>query len=79
MNNTSIKLTGFTFAPVNVQEMVKFYNNVFNTELTPFEAFGTTIYQGKLAGYDLTFCPNDILDIRAEKTASSFLWRSVIL
>lgn len=47
--------------------MVQFYNAVFQAGLEPFEAFGTTLYKGKLAQVDLLFCPNDILDIKAEK------------
>lgn len=62
-----MELTKITIAPVNTDKMVRFYNAVFNTELQPFEAMGTTLYNGQLAGVPLLFCPNDILDIKAEK------------
>ena len=62
-----MKLTKITIAPVETEKMVRFYDAVFNTQLRPFEAMGTTLYNGQLAGVPLLFCPNDILDIKAEK------------
>ena len=62
-----MKLNKITIAPINVKKMVQFYNAVFDTNLKPFEAIGTTFYNGQLAGIDLLFCPNEILDIKAEK------------
>ena len=62
-----MNLTKITIAPVNVDEMVQFYDAVFDTQLKPFEAMGTTLYNGRLAGIPLLFCPNEILGIKAEK------------
>ena len=62
-----MELTKITIAPVNVENMVIFYDAVFDTQLKPFEAMGTTLYNGQLAGIPLLFCPNEILDIKAEK------------
>ncbi len=47
--------------------MVHFYNSVFAADLQPFEALGTTLYRGQIAGLRLIFCPNDLLNIQAEK------------
>lgn len=66
------QLEGITIAPVAVAPMVAFYNAVFDANLTPFAAFGTTLYQGQLAGLRLLFCPNDFLQIQAEKNRQQF-------
>ena len=62
-----MKLKGFTIAVTDVAAMVRFYNAVFGTNLQAVEAFGTRLYRGELAGYALTFCPNSLLAIKAEK------------
>lgn len=62
-----MKLRGLTIAVTNVDPMVRFYNEVFASNLQPYQAFGTTLYRGELAGIALTFCPNDLLEINAEK------------
>ena len=65
--STNIRLTGFVFSPIDVPAMVHFYNAVFDSDLRPFEALGTTLHRGQIAGLRLIFCPNDLLEIRAEK------------
>ncbi|MFT5195903.1 MAG: putative enzyme related to lactoylglutathione lyase [Cellvibrionaceae bacterium] len=62
-----MQLKKITIAPVKTAEMVQFYNAVFDAQLEPFSAFGTTLFSGTLAGIELLFCPNEILDIKAEK------------
>lgn len=62
-----MKLKGFTIAVTNVDAMVRFYNAVFDADLQPIQAFGTVLYSGELAGFVLTFCPNSLLQIEAEK------------
>ena len=62
-----MKLRGLTIAVNEVDKMVSFYNGVFASNLQPYAAFGTVLYQGKLAGLDLTFCPNELLEIKADK------------
>ena len=63
----NIQLIGFVFSPVDGPAMVKFYNSVFGCGLQPFDALGTTLYRGQIAGLRLIFCPNDLLEIQAEK------------
>lgn len=62
-----MQLKGFTMAAVDMDAMVRFYNVVFAADLQPFDAFGTVLYSGELAGYPLTFCPNTLLAIKADK------------
>ncbi|MCA9964628.1 MAG: hypothetical protein KC423_10310 [Anaerolineales bacterium] len=72
MDQPHIELAGITIAAVDVTQMVQFYNAVFAADLHPFAAFGTTLYRGQLAGLQLVFCPNDFLQIQAEKNRQQF-------
>ncbi|KAA3665454.1 MAG: VOC family protein [Chloroflexi bacterium] len=72
MENIKIELEGVTIAPINVAAMVHYYNVVFAANLEPFAAFGTTLYRGQLARLRLIFCPNDFLNIQAEKNRQQF-------
>lgn len=58
-------LDKFTIATTHTEAMVAFYNAVFHAGLTPIA--GTPFYAGSLAGFALMFCPNDIVQIKAEK------------
>ncbi len=62
-----MKLKKIIIASVETEKMVRFYNGVFASGLEPFDAFGTVMYRGQLAGIELLFCPNEILGIEAEK------------
>lgn len=62
-----MKLKGLTIAAHEVDQMVRFYNEVFASNLQSYQAFGTTLYRGELAGFELTLCPNELLEIKAEK------------
>lgn len=63
----SIRLTGVTIAAANMALMCRFYDGVFVANLKPFDAYGTTLYRGNLAGVELVLCPNDLLQIEAPK------------
>lgn len=63
----NIQLAGVTIAATNMDLMQRFYNAVFTANLKPFDAYGTTLYRGKLAGVELVLCPNDLLQIEAQK------------
>ena len=67
MTDSKFQLAGFTFAIVDIRTMVKFYNDVFDCKLKPFQAFRTKLYRGQLAGFNVLFCPNKILEIEAKK------------
>ncbi len=62
-----MKLKKIVIASVETEKMVRFYNGVFASGLEPFEAFGTVLYRGQLAGIELLLCPNEFLGIKAEK------------
>lgn len=62
-----LALRGITIAALNMPAMVDFYDTLFDADLEPFEAFGTVLYRGLLAGFPFLLCPNDILGIEADK------------
>jgi predicted enzyme related to lactoylglutathione lyase len=72
MSGTEMKLSGITVAVNKLNQMVGFYNNVFAAGLKPFEAYGMHLYEGKLAGIKLVFCPNDAAGVRAEQNRHQF-------
>ena len=56
-------------------EIVRFYQILFGTELRPTEAYGTTLYNGSLAGISLTICPNEIAGVEAEQSRHQLAFR----
>ena len=63
----TIQLAGVTIAVTNVAAMCQFYDAVFAAGLKPFAAYGMTLYRGRLAEVELVLCPNDLLQIEAQK------------
>lgn len=62
-----LALRGITIAALNMPAMVDFYDTLFEADLEPFEAFGTVLYRGQIAGFPFLLCPNEILGIEADK------------
>ena len=62
------QLIQMTLATTRTVEMVKFYDTLFGTGLKPTEAYGTTLYNGNLAGIPLTICPNEIAGVQPEQS-----------
>ncbi|MGJ3237959.1 MAG: VOC family protein [Anaerolineae bacterium] len=60
-----MKLDQFTIAVTNMKAMVAFYNAVFDAGLVAIP--NSPFYAGKLRGFDLLFCPNDVAEVQAEK------------
>ena len=58
-------LDKLTIAVTDGPAMVAFYNAVFDAKLQAIE--GTPFHIGEIAGVALMFCPNDILEIEADK------------
>lgn len=68
----NFKLRKITIAVTNIDKMVSFYNNIFNCNLKKVEAYGTSLYQGKLAGINLLLCPNEIANVKAQQNRQQF-------
>lgn len=62
-----MRLAGVTIAATHIDQMRRFYDAVFAANLEPFAAYGTTLYRGEVAGVALVLCPNDLLQIEAQK------------
>lgn len=61
-----------SIATVNMREMVKFYNTVFDASLIPHQFGNHIVYRGSLDGMDITLTPNDLLNIRKERNPVQF-------
>lgn len=75
MPESLVQLTQMTLAATRTAEMVKFYDTLFGTGLKPTEAYGTTLYNGNLAGISLTICPNEIAGVQAEQSRHQLAFR----
>jgi predicted enzyme related to lactoylglutathione lyase len=60
-------VTKVTIATKDTDKMVSFYKEIFEVNFTSFEAMGVTLYSGTLGNVTLMFCPNELLQIKAEK------------
>lgn len=61
-----------TLAATHIARMVAFYNAVLDARLEPFEAYGTTLFEGHLGGISFIICPNEVLGVRAENNRMKF-------
>ena len=63
-----VKLTQIAIAATNVEEMVAFYNEVMDANLTAVPAFGDMVFHtGALAGLNIVLVPNGIAGVNAEQ------------
>ncbi len=68
-----MKITGLTIAAVNMKRMVAFYNAVFDANLKETVHIGAEqFYGGRMAGFELTLCPNAIAGVVAEQNRQQF-------
>jgi catechol 2,3-dioxygenase-like lactoylglutathione lyase family enzyme len=66
-----MKIGRVTIAVTNMPAMLRFYNGVFEADLTLIG--GTEFYAGTLAeGISLLFCPNDIAKVEAKQNRQQF-------
>jgi catechol-2,3-dioxygenase len=75
MSTSSVQLKQMTLATTRTVEMAKFYDTLFGTSFQTTEAYGTTLYHGKLAGIPLTLCPNEIAGVEAEQSRHQLAFR----
>ncbi|MBN3554263.1 VOC family protein [Fictibacillus nanhaiensis] len=72
MNGISFAISQITIAYNQEDEMVNFYNQLLNAELSPFKVGDFRFYKGKIGEIGLLFCPNEMLGIKAEKNNIQF-------
>ena len=66
------KISQITIAVTNMDAMVKFYENVFGLKLQSFDAYGSTLYSGKMGDFVLMLCPKEVAGVTAEQTRHQF-------
>ena len=71
-NNNDFKIVKVTIAITKVNEMVKFYKNVFNINFKESPVYGTTLYSGKFGDLNILLCPNEIAGVKAEQNRQQF-------
>jgi len=59
-------------AVVNMEEMVKFYEEVFKTKLNGFEVQGMKMYNGTIHGLTFFLAPVEITGVVAEQSRHQF-------
>ena len=64
----TVQLTKMTLATTRTDEMVKFYDVLFDTQFQPREIQGVTFYNGRLGGIPILICPNEIAGVEAEQS-----------
>ncbi|QQS31103.1 MAG: hypothetical protein IPM47_09375 [Sphingobacteriales bacterium] len=73
MNNQNpIQINKITLASTDIESMVLFYSQVFSCKFVPKQAYGTTLYAGKILGLNLLLCPNEIAGVKAEQSRHQF-------
>jgi predicted enzyme related to lactoylglutathione lyase len=70
MSTSFPQLARMTLATTRTEEMVKFYDTLFQTNLQANVAFGTIIYRGTFAGIPLMICPNEVAGVNANAEQS---------
>jgi predicted enzyme related to lactoylglutathione lyase len=72
MSGISFAISQITIAFDQENEMVEFYNQLLNADMSPFKANDFIFYKGKIGEIGLLFCPNKMLGIKAEKNNIQF-------
>jgi predicted enzyme related to lactoylglutathione lyase len=65
-----MQIDKLTIATTYTEKMVAFYNTVFNTNLNAVAQ--SPLYAGHIGNLELVFCPNTIVNIKAEKNRIQF-------
>lgn len=70
MNN--YKIEGMTIAVVDMENMLKFYSNVFNIQFSAKEMFGSKLHFGKWDNLNLLLCPAEVAGNTAKQNRHQF-------
>lgn len=66
------QIPGLTVAVTNMEEMVSFYENVFDMEFQAISKYNSTLYEGNWGGFDMLFCPAEIAQNTATQNRHQF-------
>ena len=68
-----MRFVGLTIAAIRMEQMVEFYNAVFDARLQPTVHIGDQqFYGGKISDLELVLCPNTIAGVIAEQNRQQF-------
>ncbi|MEM9548862.1 MAG: VOC family protein [Bacteroidota bacterium] len=65
-------IEGMTIAITNMEEMLKFYSEVFGIEFTLQKMFESNLYSGKWGDLNVLFCPASLAGNTAEQNRHQF-------
>ncbi|MEP0985498.1 VOC family protein [Ekhidna sp.] len=63
----TVKITRITLAVTEMEQMVKFYENVFQIHFEQVRMFDTILYRSSLGGLELLLCPASIAQNTAKQ------------
>jgi predicted enzyme related to lactoylglutathione lyase len=66
------QISRIAMAVENVEGMVKFYENVFNTHFDSLDAGGVKLYYGNLLGFSTLLAPNSLAGVEAKQSRHQF-------
>lgn len=72
MKSEDFQIDQITIAATHVNDMISFYNNVFDCNLSEATAHGQLLYSGRLGEIKLLICPNEIARVKAEQSRHQF-------
>ena len=72
MNDSQYQIEGMTMAITHMDEMLRFYSNLFLISFEEKEMFNTRLYTGKWGDLKLLFCPAEIAQNTATQNRHQF-------
>ena len=72
MNDSQYQIEGMTMAITHMDEMLRFYSNLFLISFEEKEMFNTKLYTGKWGDLKLLFCPAEIAQNTATQNRHQF-------
>lgn len=66
MKNSGVFLDSMSIATTNTKKMVRFYETVFKTRLSPQKMGKYFFYSGPVGNINVTLTPNELKGVRAE-------------
>ena len=69
---SAIQIQKITLASNDVEQMVKFYNEVLNCNLQSKKGLEFLLYEGELDGIIFQICPNEVAKVKASQNRQQF-------
>lgn len=72
MPESPFKLSRVALAATNIEAVVNFYQNVFQTTFNAIEMGGMKLYTGPMLGMEIIIAPNEIAGVDAHQSRHQF-------